>query len=36
VHVTRLRRRLGGANADHQWINTVRGVGYRLSIPPGL
>jgi DNA-binding response OmpR family regulator len=36
VHVTRLRRRLGGANADHQWITTVRGVGYRLSIPPGL
>jgi DNA-binding response OmpR family regulator len=34
VHVTRLRRRLGGTPADHQWITTVRGVGYRLTIPP--
>jgi DNA-binding response OmpR family regulator len=36
VHVTRLRRRLGGARPDHQWITTVRGVGYRLSIPPAV
>jgi DNA-binding response OmpR family regulator len=34
VHVTRLRRRLGGAGAERQWITTVRGVGYRLTIPP--
>jgi DNA-binding response OmpR family regulator len=34
VHVTRLRRRLGGAGEGHQWITTVRGVGYRLTIPP--
>ncbi|MGZ4384513.1 MAG: winged helix-turn-helix domain-containing protein, partial [Gaiellaceae bacterium] len=29
VHVAALRRKLG----DHTWIETVRGVGYRLNAP---
>jgi DNA-binding response OmpR family regulator len=31
VHVASLRRKLGGG---HQWVTTLRGVGYRLD-PPG-
>jgi DNA-binding response OmpR family regulator len=30
VHVAALRRKLG----DGRWITAVRGVGYRLEVPP--
>ena len=30
VHVSSLRRKLGGA----EWVETVRGVGFRLGVPP--
>ncbi|HET9609676.1 MAG TPA: response regulator transcription factor [Acidimicrobiales bacterium] len=33
VHVAALRRKLRG-RGDHEWITTLRGVGYRLD-PPG-
>ena len=33
VHVAALRRKLGRRD-DHEWITTLRGVGYRLD-PPG-
>jgi two-component system response regulator RegX3 len=33
VHVAALRRKLGRPG-DHEWITTLRGVGYRLD-PPG-
>ncbi|MWB98746.1 response regulator transcription factor [Agromyces seonyuensis] len=31
VHLANLRRKLGEAAADPRWIETVRGVGYRLT-----
>lgn len=31
VHMANLRRKLGESPADPQWIETVRGVGYRLT-----
>ncbi len=31
VHVANLRRKLGESAADPQWIETLRGVGYRLT-----
>jgi len=31
VHVANLRRKLGESPANPQWIETVRGVGYRLT-----
>ncbi len=31
VHVSSLRRKLG----DPSWVETVRGVGFRLAVPPG-
>ncbi|WP_460794998.1 response regulator transcription factor [Microbacterium sp. GXF0217] len=31
VHVANLRRKLGESPADPRWIETVRGVGYRLT-----
>jgi DNA-binding response OmpR family regulator len=34
VHVTRLRRRLGGDRREARWITAVRGIGYRLTVPP--
>jgi DNA-binding response OmpR family regulator len=34
VHVTRLRRRLGSDRRGARWITAVRGVGYRLTVPP--
>jgi two-component system catabolic regulation response regulator CreB len=33
-HVKALRRKIAEAGADPQWIETVRGVGYRLSDDP--
>jgi two-component system, OmpR family, response regulator len=30
VHVANLRRKLGDAPASPRWVETVRGVGYRL------
>ena len=31
VHVANLRRKLGESPANPRWIETVRGVGYRLT-----
>ncbi len=31
VHMANIRRKLGESPADPQWIETVRGVGYRLT-----
>jgi DNA-binding response OmpR family regulator len=33
VHMANLRRKLGESPADPQWIETVRGAGYRLTAP---
>ena len=33
VHVANLRRKLGESPASPRWIETVRGVGYRLTAP---
>jgi DNA-binding response OmpR family regulator len=33
VHVANLRRKLGDAAHDGQWVHTVRGVGYRFGGP---
>jgi DNA-binding response OmpR family regulator len=33
-HVKALRKKIGEAGADPSWIETVRGVGYRLSDDP--
>ncbi|MEV8268099.1 response regulator transcription factor [Microbacterium sp. NPDC076911] len=33
VHVANLRRKLGESPANPRWIETVRGVGYRLTHP---
>lgn len=33
VHVANLRRKLGDAAQDGQWVHTVRGVGYRFGGP---
>ena len=33
VHVANLRRKLGESPANPRWIETVRGVGYRLTAP---
>ncbi len=33
VHVANLRRKLGESPAKPRWIETVRGVGYRLTAP---
>ncbi len=32
AHVAALRKKLG----DHRWIDAVRGVGFRLEVPPGV
>lgn len=31
VHIANLRRKLGESPARPQWIETVRGVGYRMA-----
>jgi DNA-binding response OmpR family regulator len=33
AHVKNLRRKLGDNPASGDWIETVRGVGYRLGVP---
>lgn len=33
-HVRRLRRKLGGDGGSREWIETVRGTGYRFVPPP--
>lgn len=33
VHVANLRTKLGRAGRANRWIKTVRGVGYRLTVP---
>jgi DNA-binding response OmpR family regulator len=33
-HVKALRKKIGEAGAEPSWIETVRGVGYRLSDDP--
>ncbi|MGC0269946.1 response regulator transcription factor [Glutamicibacter soli] len=35
VHIANLRRKLGDSARSSQWIETVRGVGYRLVNDPG-
>jgi len=32
VHITNLRRKLGDVAASPRWVETVRGVGYRLAV----
>jgi DNA-binding response OmpR family regulator len=32
VHVANLRRKLGESAAQPRWIETIRGVGYRLTL----
>lgn len=35
VHIMRLRKRLGGGEGDaSEWIRSVRGLGYQLTVPP--
>jgi DNA-binding response OmpR family regulator len=35
VHIMRLRKRLGGGDGDtSEWIRSVRGLGYQLTVPP--
>jgi DNA-binding response OmpR family regulator len=34
VHVLRLRRRLGDNRDNPRWITSVRGLGYRFTVPP--
>lgn len=33
VHIANLRRKLGDSASQPQWIETIRGVGYRLATP---
>lgn len=33
VHIANLRRKLGDASAEPQYVQTVRGVGYRMRAP---
>lgn len=35
MHVSRLRRKLGDASTAPTFIETVRGVGFRMAAPPG-
>lgn len=34
VHIMRLRRRLGDDGGGAEWIRSVRGLGYQLTVPP--
>lgn len=34
VHIRWLRQKLGADDSDRQWIETVRGYGYRFAVPP--
>lgn len=34
VHIMRLRRRLGDDGDGAEWIRSVRGLGYQLTVPP--
>jgi DNA-binding response OmpR family regulator len=34
VHIRWLRQKLGDDEHDRQWIETVRGYGYRFAVPP--
>ncbi|MER3438146.1 MAG: DNA-binding response regulator, partial [Chloroflexota bacterium] len=34
VHIRWLRQKLGADDNDRQWIETVRGYGYRFAVPP--
>ena len=36
VHLSWLRRKLGESAAEPRYLHTVRGVGVRLAVPPGL
>jgi DNA-binding response OmpR family regulator len=33
VHVSKLRKKLRVSNSEHDYIDTVRGVGYRFEAP---